>query len=501
MADLERLGRSCEGAGGAGQRVLIAALRNWTTHTAYESVISQALRLRGAEVALVTCGGGQPLCELGWSRRVYPLPCDRCAWFTDRILEAARLPGFRLAGEFAWGGDGRQAPERPEVVATGVVNPHEAANITVPWVLRTPEIDAAPEGHAVDNDVAVSAAAVEGAATQILDRFRPDGIFLLNGLFAAERVFRAVALERGIRVTTYEIAPRGSALVFSHGEPAPLYDTTAAWNAVQDRPLTDEQRKAIDSLLEDRARGAGAHERYFKETVDDAAAVRAALSIPDGSRVVTLFSNLSWDTAVLHRDIGYGSMLEWVKACVESARSQLNLTLVVRVHPAEESWGTRQPIWEELRGGSLPRNVRVVGPADPINSYALLDMSDLILCYATTVGLEAAVLGLPVVVSALTHYRGRGFTIDVSSHAELEAALGSAQRITADQIELARRYAFTFFFRCMIPFPSVRTEEGFAKAVPSDREQILAGSDPYLDFVCDRILDGGEFVLPDALAV
>ena len=53
----------------------------------------------------------------------------------------------------------------------------------------------------------------------------------------------------------------------------------------------------------------------------------------------------------------------------------------------------------------------------------------------------------------------------------------------------------------MIPFPSVPTKEGFATAVPSDPERIKPGADPYLDFVCDRILDGAEFVLPDALAV
>ena len=497
MRDLERLGRSCAEAGGDSPRVLVVALRNWTTHTAYESVIAQALRLRGANVALVTCGGGQPLCELGWSRQVYPLPCDRCAWFTDRIVSAARLPHFRLADEFPWDGDGRRAPVTPE---TKRFDPHEAANITVPWVLRTPDVEAAPEGPAVENDAEVSAAAVESAAERLLDRFRPDAVFLLNGLFAAERVIRAAALARSIRAITYEIAPRGSALVFSHGEPAPLYDTTAAWEAVRDRPLSPEQRGAIDRLLEDRARGVGAHERYFEETVDEADAVRARLSIPSGSRVVTLFSNLSWDSAVLHRDIGYESMLAWIQACVESARGR-HFTLVVRVHPAEESWGTRQPVWQELQGPGLPENVRVVGPGDPISSYALLDISDLVLSYASTIGLEAAVRGLPVVVSALTHYRERGFTIDVSSHDELEGALESMPRPSPEQVELARRYAFTFFFRCMIPFPAVKVVEGRPIAVPSNREALLPALDPYLDFVCDRILGGGDFVLPDELAL
>ena len=500
VRELERLGASCENGGG-GPRVLVAALRNWTTHTAVESVIAQALRLRGAHVALVTCGGGQPLCELGWSRRVYPLPCDRCAWFTDRIVAAARLPGYRLADEFVWGSDGRRAPQDSGAIPTLLVDPYEAANITVPWVVRTPEVGAAPEGEEAERDVAVSAAAVEGAATRILDRFQPDVVFLVNGLFAAERVFRQVASERGIRAPTYEMAPRGGALVFSQGVPAPLYDTDAAWSAARDEPLTPEQRREIDRLLADRAQGLGAHERYFEETVDEAAAVRAQLSIPDVSRVVTLFTNLSWDSAVLHRDVGYRSMLDWIKAVVESVRSRFELTLVIRVHPAEQTWGTRQPVWDELRRMELPSNVRVVGAADPISSYALLDASDLVLAYASTIGLEAAVHGLPVVVAALTHYRERGFTIDVSSHEELERALDTAGPATPEQVELAWRYAFTFFFRCMIPFPAVATEEGMAVRVPDDRAEIEPGVDPYLDFVCNRILDGGDFVLPDHLAV
>ena len=186
---------------------------------------------------------------------------------------------------------------------------------------------------------------------------------------------------------------------------------------------------------------------------------------------------------------------------VESARRRPGLTLVVRVHPAEQSWGTRQPVSDALGSGTLPDNVRIVGPADPISSYALLGLSDLVLTYASTIGLEAAVRGLPVVVSAKTHYRGCGFTIDAASHEEVERCLEAAAAPTAEQVELARRYAFTFFFRCMIPFPTVETVEGRLTAVPSDREQLLPGRDPYLDFVCDRILDGEEFVLPDSLAV
>ena len=53
----------------------------------------------------------------------------------------------------------------------------------------------------------------------------------------------------------------------------------------------------------------------------------------------------------------------------------------------------------------------------------------------------------------------------------------------------------------MIPFPVIQMVNGRPVAVPSTIEDLMPGGDPCLDFVCDRILDGGDFTLPDELAV
>ena len=96
-----------------GPRVLVLALRGWPNHCALETTIAQALRMRGADVALLTCGGGQPACEMGWGREAFPRPCDRCAWYTRQASDASGLPTFRLVDQFAWGADGRRAPAEP----------------------------------------------------------------------------------------------------------------------------------------------------------------------------------------------------------------------------------------------------------------------------------------------------------------------------------------------------------------------------------------------------
>jgi hypothetical protein len=68
-------------------------------------------------------------------------------------------------------------------------------------------------------------------------------------------------------------------------------------------------------------------------------------------------------------------------------------------------------------------------------------------------------------------------------------------------VELARRYAFAFFFRLMIPFESVVSDRGRLTGVPVSGEALLPGRNAYLDFVCDRILNGVEFFLPPELAL
>lgn len=71
-----------------------------------------------------------------------------------------------------------------------------------------------------------------------------------------------------------------------------------------------------------------------------------------------------------------------------------------------------------------------------------------------------------------------------------------------DQIELALRYAYMFFLRMCVPFPAVREAQDGTDAVTAmstTPEAIVSGVDPYLDLVCDPILDGGEFLVPEEL--
>lgn len=502
LHNLARLAPSPRGVRSTGPRILVGSLRGWSTHSACEAIIAQALRLRGARVALLTCGGGMPACEVGWARRAYPRPCDRCAWLTDRLASVSGLEHYALRDFFGWGADGRGAPTST-IGRADDVRAYARSRISLTWLLRATQVDRLPEGLAAQEDFAIAAEAVEQASSALLARFKPDIIFLLNGLFGAERTIRNVALEHGVRVPTYEIAPRAGCLVLSQNSPAPHYDTDALWEKARQRPLTAHQRSEVMALLEARTQGVGAHERYFDNPDTNVANLRQRYGVSRDTRTATLFTNLSWDSATVGRDVGFESMFEWITEAVRCAAEQDDMVLVIRIHPAERSWGTREEVEAVIldRLGALPPNVRVVPAAEAVSSYALLDLSDLVLTYTTTVGLEAAARGKPVAVAGRTHYRGRGFTIDLAGPPDLASVLKHFPRRLADRgVELALRYAYAFFFRAMVPFPVMSARGPRVIDLPASEQDLAAGADPYLDWICDRILDGGEFWLPDELA-
>ena len=488
------------GARTGGQRVLVAALRGWSAHNAYEVLIAHALRLRGAEVALLTCGGGMPVCELGWARRAFPQPCDRCAWLTGSVANIAGYRHFKLGEHMPWGHDPRRAPTEP--VGGVTAQRRSASVINTSWLLRGTQLDVIDGATEIADDFIVAAEGVQHAAAAVFDDFRPDIVFLLNGLFGAEHAIRDVAAARGIRAPTYEVAPRGGALVLSQDAAAPDFDVDRLWDAVKDTPLDARQRADVTDLLENRARGVGANESYFDRTEDDPDALRRHLGLDGRERVVALFTNVTWDTATLAHDIGFKSMLDWVEQAVRIA-TEADLALIVRIHPAEGRWGSRDDVEDLVRSqlGAIPPNVRFVTAGEALSSYTIIDMADLVLTYTTTVGLEAAVRGRPVAVAGEMHYRGRGFTTDLSGPDDLARVMSDSNAAgPVDGAELALRYAHMFFFREMIPFPVMEAREGKVTRVPKTAAELAPGADPYLDWICARILDGADFGLPDELA-
>jgi Capsule polysaccharide biosynthesis protein len=276
-------------------------------------------------------------------------------------------------------------------------------------------------------------------------------------------------------------------------------------------PLSDDVSAAIDTYLGSRRSGGGALDNFWQHRIEDVDRIRGDLHLEQGRPLIVMFCNILWDSAVLGRDIAFASMGEWVLGGIHWAASHPDVDLVIRIHPAEvglRNHPTRERMADHIAAHVpvLPSNVRVVEAGDPTSSYVFMDMATLGLVYTSTVGLELAVRGVPVVVAADTHYRGRGFTVDPITSDEYWR---EADRLLAsppdaperERIrELARRYAALFFFRFHNVLRAV-TEDGRSRPrIRTGRASDLdAGTDPAMDRVVSGILDGIPPIAPSGM--
>ena len=81
---------------------------------------------------------------------------------------------------------------------------------------------------------------------------------------------------------------------------------------------------------------------------------------------------------------------------------------------------------------------------------------DLGIVHTSTIGIELAMEGIPVICVSKTHYRDKGFTVDATTIEEYIDALDVKKynQSYLDKIKkLSLKYSYFMFLRFQIPFP------------------------------------------------
>ena len=271
----------------------------------------------------------------------------------------------------------------------------------------------------LEKDMRVHMAKVRG----LLYARQFEWLLLPGGVWAVSGVYASVAAETGLSVTTYDCGP-GSLFIGHDGIAAHFCDVPKAVIEVLDETSDDPEEckrmtEAAQQQLEIRMRG---DDEYRLQPVASSASANYEWDI-----IAAL--NLRWDSAALCRQRLFASVGEWLSRLLDWVEQQPKARLALRQHPCEK--------FAEFRGTDdfsklLAKHPKLGGRAtyifaeDRINTYDLIAGAKVVLPFTSRVGIEAVMMGKPVILGTRCYYESCGFTTNPATVAEYFAAISNA---------------------------------------------------------------------------
>jgi hypothetical protein len=509
-------------------RVLLAPSVGHPTMTTLDSLLAVALTLRGARVDVLLCDEALPACQScllgklqdewvvnefiphGPSREL----CRSCHSPADAMFRALGVNVLHYSDyvtdaemSAAWHLARTLTPQQiAEYTVDGLPVGEHARAGAIRFFART-SLDKEPHGEDVLRRYFASALITRAAIDRLLRTTQYVSATFNHGIYVPQGIIGLVARQHGTRVVNWIQSYRKNSFIFSHHDTyhhTLMSEPASSW---EDLEWDDEIEAELLAYLKSRWTGAEDWISFNRAPEVEMEAIARASGIDFSKPSIGLLTNVMWDAQLHYPQNAFADMWEWLVTTIRYFETRPDLQLIIRVHPAELRGHiqSRQPVAEELRRemGELPPNVHVIPPDSPISTYAVMTRCDSVLIYGTKTGVELTSLAVPVIVAGEAWIRNKGITIDARSrehYLELLATLPLNRRLDEATVRRAKKYAYHFFFRRMIPLGVVQPTTGNAWATYAVNVRSLGalerGRDAGLDTICDGILHGADFIYP-----
>jgi hypothetical protein len=504
-----------------GPRVLIATNVMGFHHVSLlEAMLAISLTLRGAEVEIVQCDAALPAC-LRVERHNFPdLTQFATEGMTQTVCDNCKAVGqwhFGMLGLKTWQfSELLTAGDRTEISASvkglsirqlSTLVSREGDKVGeqgLAGALRYYARGALPDSSEAEEILRKFVAAAM-TTSRVYDRLLPQRNYVSavfhHGIYVPQGPAGDALRRHGVRVINWNPSYRQSTFIFSHGDSyhhTLMEEPTAVWENMEWSPAHE---KEITDYLTSRALGTRDWIWFFEKPDQDALAYAKEVGLDPNKPTIGMLSNVAWDAQLHYPANAFKNMFEWVFQIFDYFSTRPDMQLLVRIHPAEirGTVPSRQLLLDEInaRYPKRPSNIFVVPPDRDISTYALMGLCSTALIYGTKMGVELSSIGMPVIVAGEAWIRNKGLTLDATSpaqHLEMLKQLPSLAKLTGDRLQRARRYAYHFFFRRMIPLSFlVPGKKAYDLAVPN-LAALEHGASRGLDVVCDGVLSGAPFV-------
>lgn len=486
----------------------------WSHIHAYEGTIAKACQMRGGSVEYLLCDCTLPECDQHWDSCVNntPRPLDKCRHCKDRAKRnIAELDlSHRWLGKYISKAELESAFEWAQgMAASEMLNARFNEYPLGQWVLSS--INSYFRQYPPDmgnwrvvntyRGFLYSAAIIAISIRNYLDANAIDSALLYNGRMSLMRVAFEVFRQNGIRVLTHETPfYRRGHLNVKHNARCwsiePFKEFWRMWGTV---PLTHPELENTLKWLVDRRYARNLTWYPFNAPFTRDTSIKDKLKINKNNRLLALFTS-STDEFAEDPDLQgpYNIQSAWVDDVVNWVKDKKDAELVIRIHPnLSGNCGIGKAFDEynfyENMKLMLPTNVRIIMPDEPLNSYALTDEADICLTFGSTIGLEMAMLGKPVVLASRAIYEDMPHVLNARTREQLPEMLEmSMKSFPAREIQReAFRLAYYYVFKFEVPFPLVAMEDVLDfKVNYTSLEELAPGQNKELDNICNYLLKG-----------
>jgi len=480
-------------------------LEGLSLNGAYSMLSSWGIQMAGREVYHFACRSGMSHCVLaaGLGNPADPPPCKDCIKYTELFTGSAKRFWFEytedpILRELL---DEKSVFDLMEVEYKG--RPLGRLIVTsARWILR--------RYHLEDNDLTryllrefiLSAHSIAEEYSRLLAKIQPGVVVVFNGLQYPEAVVRWMSKELDIRVITHEVNLQPYSAFFT-ADQATIYPMAIP----ADFQLSEHQDRILDQYLEKRFRGdfrmAGIK---FWSAMDQLSEEFLEFS-GRFDNLVPVFTNVIFDTSQAHANTLFLSMFEWLDLVVEVADQHPETLFVIRAHPDEMRKGKSSqesvPSWAAQKNLDQYSNILIVGPDETLSSYELIQRSKFTMVYNSSIGLEASLMGAPVLCAGKARYTQYPTVFYPGSRQEFENTLKlflGPEEITvpAAYLQNARKFLFYQLFRASLPFGDLLRDHiapGYVQLADLNADDFKPGASELIDTLVNGILEEGAFIL------
>jgi hypothetical protein len=510
-----------------GSKILIATSVGGDLHmSSIESLLAVALTLRGAQVHILLCDGVLPACF--WcDATFYPNDrhfvkhgpkkdlCQYCFPFAQKVFQPLGLTIHRyseLLSEIDYQqaeniGNTLCASEIKHYTLDGVAVGEHALAGALRFFARA-SLEGEPNGEPILRRYFKAALLTTMATRRLLQTYRFECAAFNHGIYVPQGLTGEVARACGVRVVNWNPAYRKQCFIFTHHETYHhqlISEPTSHWENI---PWNSEREERLMDYLKSRWQGTNDWIWFHENPKFDLGAIAQEIGVDFSKPCIGLLTNVMWDAQLHYRGNAFPNLLAWVVQTIHYFEKRPDLQLLIRVHPAEirGTLRSRQPIVEEIRKviPTLPPNVFIIPPQSQVSTYAAMLQCNTVLIYGTKMGVELTSMGIPVIVAGEAWIRNKSLTMDATSVEEYFQYLDRLPlncRLDRETTQRARKYAYHFFFRRMIPleFTTEAQNPSEYKLKTFALESLMPNRSQGLDIICNGILKGTEFIYPAEL--